>query len=143
MKAAWLSILLLATTVSAQLFKPVDSHQRAAASDKNVDLPTVNFDTLAQPTRSEIVSPVSGQMREPAGFVANKHADLPESPSYSTVPMTTIPHQNFTAKRAPVADNLPSINTVKTTPANINKRVIRPLTPAGEEELKKQLNTPH
>jgi hypothetical protein len=143
MKTAWLGIVLLAATASAQMLRPNDLHQRAEASDKNVDLPTLKLETIAQPTRSEPVSPLSNKMREPAGSVADKMVDIPSSLSYSTVATSTIPHQNFTAKRAVLGDNRPASPTVKTTAAKINQRVIRPLTPAGEEELKKQLNSPH
>ena len=143
MKAALLSILLLAVDASAQILRPIDPKQIADVTGKKADLETLKFDTLQQPTQTEPVTPLSGKMRTVPATIANKQVNLPESPSFEMVPTKTIPHQNFTAKRATLPDNLPAMTATKPPDAKINQRVIKPFTPAGSEELKKQLNTPH
>jgi hypothetical protein len=63
-----------------------------------------------------------------------------------TVPQPMLPQVNFTAKRA-AADKVNDRGTRQLDQtkqkAPITGRQIRPFTPGGEEELKKQLNTVH
>ena len=63
--------------------------------------------------------------------------------SHDNVAVKVVSQQNFSPKRATVAGNAPSPPAVDTPKADIKKRVIRGFTPAGAEELKKQLNEPH
>jgi hypothetical protein len=144
MKAVLLAAILVAGSAKAQVLRPVDQTKHLDANDKTVDMPTVSFGTVPQSTRPQPVSPLSGQMRERAANVETKRVDTPKTLSYSTVPTTIVPQQNFTPKRA-VADvpgNRPPAKNVKTSKAEISKMVIRPLNPTGEEELKKQLSDP-
>jgi hypothetical protein len=134
--------LLLSVAASAQVLRPIDPRRTADASGKAVEMPTINFGTLPQPTRTEPVSPLTGQMREPGKTVETKRVDT-TALQYATLPSKVLPQTNFTAKRAVVTGALPAADTVKTPRADIEKRVIRPVTPAGAEELKKQLNEPH
>jgi hypothetical protein len=69
-----------------------------------------------------------------------------KSVEMSTVPEPVLPQVNFSAKRA-AADKVNDqgsrqLDQTKQK-APITSRQIRPLTPKGEEELKKQLNTLH
>jgi hypothetical protein len=84
---------------------------------------------------------LSRQYRPRAGAVETKTVDT-RGLSYATVPVPVLPQQNFAAKRAVVAGNLPAAETVQTSRAEINRRVIRPFTPAGAEELKEQFKNP-
>jgi len=147
MKAALLMTILVAASASAQVLRQIDPSKNADASGKTVDLPTVNFDTVSQPTRAQLVSPLSGQMRDRAGTVETKRVETKGVEtsllSHSTIPSTIVPQQNFSAKRAALASNVPPAERVKTPGAKINKREIRPFTPAGNDELVKQLREPH
>ena len=147
MKAALLVAILVAASASAQVLRPIDPNKSADVSGKAVDLPTVNFGNVSQPTRSQPVSPLSNQFREGDGIVETKSVETKDVEmsllSHSTIPATIVPQQNFTAKRAPLASNVPPSERVKTPNAKINKREIRPFTPAGNDELVKQLREPH
>ena len=137
------AILLAAVSVHAELLKPIDIHERADVNDKTVNLPTVNFDSISQPTRPQPVAPLTGRVHGIAQTVETKRVDT-HTVSFDTVPDKMLsPQQNFSPKRASVAGNVELPPPVSTSPAEIEKRVIRPLTPAGAEELKKQLNEPH
>jgi hypothetical protein len=64
----------------------------------------------------------------------------------NSVSTTVLPKTNFTAKRAAVdkSNDLAKKQVDQTKRvAPITDRQIRPFTPGGEEELKKQLNEPH
>jgi hypothetical protein len=126
---------------SAQVLKPIDQRKLADPNGKTVEMPTVRFDTVPQPTRPQPVSPLSRQYRPRAGTVETRTVDT-HGLSYSTIPVTVLPQQNFAPKRATVPGNLPAAETVKTSRAEINQRVIRPFTPAGKEELKEQFKNP-
>lgn len=136
------AILLAAASAHAQLLKPIDVRQLADVNDKTVDMPTVNFDTIPQPTRTQPILPLTGQRLEPADTVETKRVDT-HTLRYDNVAVKVLPQQNFSPKRATVAGNASLPPAVDTPKADIKKRVIRPLTPAGAEELKKQLNEPH
>jgi hypothetical protein len=143
MKATALGLLLLAATASAQVLRPVDPSKLAEASGKKADVQTLKLDTLDQPTRAESTAPQSDKTPNMPAWNGSRAADISGSLPLEMYPTTTIPHQNFTAKRAVLPDKAPSTKPIKSEPANINKRVIKPFTPAGAEELKQQLNTPH
>ncbi len=141
MKPALLAAIVIAHSASAQILKPIDQHKLADPNGKTVEMPTVRFDNVPQPTRPQPVSPLSRQSLPPAVTVETKTVDTHRL-SYSTVPVSVLPQQNFAPKRAVVAGNLPAAETVKTSRAEINPRVIRPFTPAGKEELKEQFKNP-
>src|SRR5881296_3203932 len=67
---------VLAVSASAQVLRPIDIRQRADANDKTVEMPTVSFGTVTEPTRPQPVSPLSGQVREPAGTIETKRVDF-------------------------------------------------------------------
>ncbi len=136
------AILLAAVSAHAELLKPIDARQRADVNGKTVDMPTVNFDTIPQPTRAQPISPLTGHRVEPADTVETKRVDTPTL-TYDSLSNKVLPQQNFSAKHAVVAGNASLPPAVDTPKADIKKRVIRALTPAGAEELKKQLNEPH
>ena len=60
---------------------------------------------------------------------------------FSFINARVMPQQNFTAKRAVVSDQLLEQPFIKTDKAPITERQIKAYTPAGTEELKKQLST--
>lgn len=141
MKPALLAAILVTLPASAQVLKPIDPHKLADPNGKTIEMPTVHFDTVPQPTRPQPVSPLSRQVREPADTVPTRNVDT-RALSYPTVPATVLPQQNFAPKRAVVAGPLPAAATIKTPRAEINPRVIYPFTPAGTEELKEQFKNP-
>ena len=158
MKLLNLSLLAVALTVllsplaHAQVLKPIDPTQKADIGDKSVNLSTVQFETLSQPTRdlpgSSRVLPTAplskGNLSHPN--VDTKNVDL-ESVEFSTISKPVLPQANFTAKRAAAGDKLSDESKKQLAhdkqKAPITERQIRPFTPGGMEELKKQLNTPH
>jgi hypothetical protein len=136
--------LLLASSALAQVLRPIDPSRLADANSKVVDMPTVNLGTVPQPTAvPQPVSPLSRQLRERGKTVETKAVETHTLPAYSIIPVSVLPHQNFTPKRGIVPANTIPSEQVKTSQAEIEKRVIRPLTPTGIEELKKQLSEPH
>jgi len=149
MKPSHHSLLAIAVVVlsvpfaGAQLLKPIDQTKRADVNDKSVNPGEVPFNTLSQPTHGLTNSALStGGLK--FQDVDTKSVDL-KSVEYSTVSTPVLPQANFTAKR--IADK-PSDASDKQLDyakrkAPINDRQIRAFTPAGEEELKKQLNEPH
>jgi hypothetical protein len=70
-----------------------------------------------------------------------------ESVEFSTISTPILPQANFTAKRAAAGDKLSDENQKQLAhskqKAPVTERQIRPFTPGGMEELKKQLATPH
>jgi hypothetical protein len=145
MKAALLVAILAAGSATGQVLRTIDPNQHVEANDKFVGMPTVNFGTVPQPTRSQTVSPLSNQMRERAGNVETKYVDAPKTLSYSTVPTTTLTRQNFVPKRsvAELPDKVAPAKNIEEPTATVPTMVIRPLSPTGQDELKKQLATPH
>jgi hypothetical protein len=59
---------------------------------------------------------------------------------FNSVTLTDVPRQNFSAKRAQANDQVRRDREVAKANARITDRQIRPHTPAGEQELKDQLN---
>ena len=128
MKRAVLILLLLALRASA-VTPPV-------TDGKNLQLPTLSFDNLPQPTRTQPVSPVSYRRRPPGKTIENRTLGS-EMLRYENLSFKVLPQTNFTAKRATVAGTLPAA-LVQTSRANIENHVIR----ADSDELKQQLNHP-
>jgi len=142
--------VFLSSTAHAQIVKPIDVTKQADVNGKTVSFGNVQFDTLSQPTRDLPGSPLSkGDVRYQD--VDQKKKDF-KTLDMSTVSEQTVPKANFTAKRADV--DVPSPETRKQADqakkqadqarkqAPINDRQIRPFNPAGEEDLKHQLNEP-
>src|SRR5437867_1315483 len=101
-------------SASAQILRPIDPSRHADATDKKVVVPTISFGTVAQPTLSEPGSPLSGKVRERAGTIETKQVDSPPRFTYSGVPVTIVPHKNFSAKRAVLTDNAPAMTVFPT-----------------------------
>src|SRR5262245_31227350 len=101
MKPVLFCVLLLTASASAQLTKPIDVSRSADANGKIVTMPTVSFDSVPQPTVSQPVSPLTGQVRERAATIETKSVTT-HSLSYSTIPVTVLPQQNFIPKRGVV-----------------------------------------
>jgi hypothetical protein len=139
--------LLLPAPLFAQILdqikKPIDYSKKAEVGDKTVTFGDLHYGTVSQPIRATSrMSPLTKgdlhlqQMRL-------QQVDL-KSVEMSTVSEPVLPQVNFSAKRAAVdkvndrADQQLPQTKLK---APINSRQIRPLTPQGEEELRKQLST--
>ncbi|MGD0059245.1 MAG: hypothetical protein ABSD58_07485 [Verrucomicrobiia bacterium] len=131
--------------VLEQITKPLDYTKQADVNGKNVTFGDLHYGTVSQPTRAgSTTSPLTkGDLqlqRMELNQVNLKSVDM------STVPEPVLPQMNFSAKRAAVDKvNDRGARQLDQTrqKAPINSRQIRPLSPAGEEELKKQLNTLH
>ena len=128
-----------------QIKKPFDYSKQADVNNKTVTFGDLHYGTVSQPTRAlSTTSPLS------KGDLQLQRMELNavnlQSIEMSTIPEPVLPQVNFTAKRA-AADKVNDRATQQLDQtkqkAPINSRQIRPLTPAGEEELKKQLNTLH
>lgn len=126
-----------------QIKKPIDYSKKADVSGKTVTFGDLHYETVSQPTRATSrTSPLT------KGDLHLQRLDLHQvdlkSVEMSTVSEPVLPQVNFSAKRAAVdkvndrADQQLPQTKLK---APITSRQIRPLTPQGEEELRKQLST--
>ena len=134
---------LVSPRVDAQFLKPIDPTKQADVNGKSVNYGDVQFDSLPQRTTEMSGAPLS------KGDLKFQDLDQKRTTSktleMSIVSMPTLSKANFTAKRAAI--DTPSDETKKQAEqtkqkAKINERQIRAFTPAGEEELKRQLNEP-
>jgi hypothetical protein len=127
-----------------QITKPLDYNKQADVSGKSVTFGDLHYGTISQPTRiGSTPSPLSkGDLQLQRMELNEVNLKSIEEP---TVSQPVLPQANFTAKRA-VADKVNDRATRQLDQtkqkAPITDRQIRPFTPAGEEELKKQLNSP-
>jgi hypothetical protein len=138
--------MVFTAPVPAQILKRIDPAKLADnVSSKDLQLGTAELNTITTDTREMGRSSVSDKTAELKGDAAGlKRLEL-QTLDLGSVTKTNLPHKNFTTKRAAIADNARSekdLNGMRQAKAPIAKRQIRPFTPAGEEELKKQLNTP-
>ncbi len=124
-----------------ELSQPVDQTKQADVNQKTLSFGEVPLNTLSQPTKDLAGSPLT------KGDLKLQQLDQKKA-EFNTLPMPTVsepllPQANFTAKKA-VAD-FPNDKTAKQAEetakkAPVTDRQIKPFTPAGEEELKHQLN---
>ena len=135
-----LVVVTFCWAASAQVLRQIDPTKQADISNKSVQFNDVNFQTLSPGIQSPTTLPLSGQK------VDMNSVNLPEvqlnSVQFPVISTKTVPHQNFTAKRAVLPDKVPPQEQLSLihTKAPIKDRQIRAFTPAGEEELKKQLH---
>ena len=149
--------VFLSSTAHAQIVKPIDVTKQADVSGKTVSFGNVQFDTLSQPMSDLPGSPPSKGVVKFQDVDQKKTDANPKKMDFKTLDMSavsepTVPKANFAAKRAEV--DVPSAETKKQADqakkqadqarkqAPINDRQIRPFNPAGEEDLKHQLNEP-
>jgi hypothetical protein len=140
---------LLSATARAQVLKEIDLTKQADVTDKTVNFSDMKFDTISQPMSVLPSAPLS------KGNLKFQDVDQKKA-EFNTVGMSTLlkptldkptlPQANFTAKRAAVdvtsdEDRKEADQTDKKK-AQINGRQIKPFNPAGEEDLKHQLNQP-
>jgi hypothetical protein len=147
-----LAVVLAASLCSlarAQIVKPIDPTKQADVGGKTVSFGDVQFDSLSQPARSLSDASLSkGNVK--FQDVDQKKADIHRQKmdfhtlDMSTVSEPTVTRANFTARRAAVDMSSEPRKQMEQTKkqAPITQRQIHPLTPAGEEELKHQLNEP-
>ena len=128
----------------AQLLKPIDPNQKADVADKFVKPGDVQLETVTRPTVDLHNAELSKGALKLQDAETKSVTDL-KTLEHSTVETHILPQANFTAKRVATQSNEASdknLNDAKKK-APITNRQIRPFTPAGEQELKKQLNEPH
>lgn len=136
----------LSPQARAQVLKPIDRTKQAEVNDKTVSFGDVALDTVSQPTRDlPRESPLQqGDLKLQNVDLKDKDLSL-KTLDMSTVSTPVLPKANVTAKRAAVDkknyENKKELDQTKQK-APITDRQIRPFTPGGEEELKKQLNGP-
>jgi hypothetical protein len=136
--------LVLASRLDAQILKPVDPNKKADVGDKSVKFGDAQLGTVSQPTADLPNAELS------KGVLKLQNADTKNVTGLKMLehPMVethVVPQANFTAKRIVTPSNEAndkSLNDAKKK-APVTDRQIRPFTPSGEEELKKQLNEPH
>ena len=137
-------VLCPSPRLNAQLLKPIDPNQKAGIGDKSVKFGDAQLNTISQPTADLPNAELSkGDLKLQDADTKNV-TDL-KSLDYSTVETHVLPQANFTAKRIAIKSNEANDKKLDDTKkkAPINQRQIRPFTPSGEQELKKQLNEPH
>jgi hypothetical protein len=132
---------MLSMPVHAQIIKPLDRSKQADVNDKTLNFGDAPLGSLSQPMVELPGSPLSkGDLK--LQDVDQKKTDF-KSLELSTVSTATLPKGNFTTRRAEA--DVPSDETRRQSDqtkknAPINGRQIKPFTPAGEQELKHQLN---
>ena len=136
-----LAMMIGMPMVRAQVFKPIDFNKRASdIENKTVHFGDVNLGTLSPGTHGTADLPLSGKKAN-LKDVNLSEVDLKMLNNFSELRMKTLPQQNFTAKRAALPNNVPpqAPLSLSHSRAPINRREIRAFTPAGEQELRKQL----
>ena len=136
----------LSPLIDAQVFKPIDRTKQADVNNQTVNFSDVQLGTVSPAARDlPRKSPLSkGDLKLQDADVKDKGLDF-KTLDMSTVPMAVLPKVNFTPKHAAIdSKNCESKKDLDQTKqkAPITDRQIRAFTPAGEEELKKQLNNP-
>jgi hypothetical protein len=137
---------LVSARTDAQILKPIDPTTQADINGKNVSFGNVQFGTISQPTRELPESTTAkGDLKLRDVDWKDKNVDV-KSLDMSTVSIPVLAKANFRAKRAAVDkvndEGKKQVGQTKQI-APITARQIRPFTPGGEAELKKQLNEPH
>ncbi|MCG3150412.1 MAG: hypothetical protein PCFJNLEI_03898 [Verrucomicrobiae bacterium] len=133
----------LATSLFADVFTPIDVRKKADVNGKAVEMPVLNFEAVPQPVRRQPVSPLTGKAAPSGKVIESKTVDLETLAPYSTVPAKRLPMANFTPRQGRVETPIVpqaevATPTVPAGRARTNERVIRPTTPAGEQDLKEQ-----
>jgi hypothetical protein len=138
-------ITVFTAPVPAQILKPIDHNKLADdVSSKNLQFGSAEFNTIKMDTRETARSSVSDKTAVLKGNVGLNKLEL-QTLNLDNIIKTNLQFKNFTAKRAAITDKARSdkdLSDVQQAKAPIAKRQIRPFAPGGEEELKKQLNTP-
>ena len=138
----WLCVILIAgvaLSAHGQVLQPIDPTQQAdGVSHKFINTEQLTFPATSHPTYPVTDAPLTNKRVEP------KMVDTPRVDQstlhWDEVPTRTLPHQNFAAKRAAQSSINLDQPRVDTGAAPVTRRQIRANTPAGEEDLKKQLN---
>ena len=140
----WLGLVLglaVALSARAQLLAPINPAKTAEVNGKVLDLQRVNANTIAPAQYPTKEVAVTGQR------IATSIVDTALRPvqllDLGLRPTSTVPQQNFAAKRAAVSDQVLSFPMQPTPGAAITNRVIDLRTPAGQAELREQLNARH
>jgi hypothetical protein len=126
----------------AQVFRPVDPTKQADVNNKTVTLPGVNFQTLPQGSRSFSTLTLPVNRPTQATDVQNRSVNL-NTVSLPMITAPTLTRTNITFSDVAGTGKKLGTNDLPTSIAPITNRQIRAFTPAGEEELKKQLNELH
>ncbi|HUI07209.1 MAG TPA: hypothetical protein VL486_09400 [Verrucomicrobiae bacterium] len=137
-------VLCSSPCVDAQLLRPIDPSKKADVGNKLVKFGDAQLNTVAQPTLDLPNAELSKGNLKLQNTDTKSVADL-ESLEFSTVETHVVPQTNFTGKRIATKTNEASGKNLddRQKRAPITNRLIRAFTPAGEQELKKQLNEPH
>ena len=140
------AIMVFTAPVPALILKPIDPTKRADdVNNSNLQLGTAELNTITTDTREMGRSSVSDKAAVLKGDVTGLNRLELQTLDLGSVTKTNLPYKNFAAKRAAITDNARSekdLNDVRQAKAPISQRQIRPFTPGGEEELKKQLKSP-
>jgi hypothetical protein len=129
---------------NAQILKPIDPNKKADLDTKSsLNLDEAQFPTVSQPTRDEpgaVLPQGDVKLRD----VHEKQVNL-ENLKMPTIEKPVLPQANFTAKNiaTKVRDESNKNLSQSKEKAPITNRQIRPFTPSGEQEMKKQLKDPH
>ena len=141
-----LLIGILSTGVAhAGLFDPIDVTKQA--DDVNgkkvhmpaVDMPQLHYDNVPKQMRpGQSAASESGKTANRGTNVETKQVNF-DTLQFSRVPTETVPHQNFSTKRAVVNSAPISEPVVAQKSADVTDHRIRPFTKAGQTELGEQL----
>ena len=130
--------LAVGASRAADFLRPVDPGRQAEIDGMDIDAGDLDLRSIPQPTRSTPVVTDAGK-KAPTSDVTLSETTL-RTVRFNSVTLTDVPRQNFSAKRAQANDQVRRDREVAKANARITDRQIRPHTPAGEQELKDQLN---
>lgn len=126
----------------AQWLRPIDPRKQADVSGKMIEADDIELKLLSHPARETPRLSLSGRgltLKQ----IHTKAVDL-QTLELRTFSTETLPQAHFSAENAAVAGKKAqqAEKHLQQPRAPINSRQIRAFEPAGEEELKKQLNEP-
>ncbi len=136
--------ILLAGSVSAQVFKPIEAGRLADVNSQIIQPDQLNLRTLpSQPYQTGEVPSSRQRVRHKSADVRMADLNVLDLPMH---PVGIVPQQNFGAKRARqsdqravLPDGRPAAGVMPSRSAPIRKRVINARLPEGEQELREQL----
>lgn len=153
MTRVWLLAVILAVPLPARagsLFDPIDVRKRADLGDARIEKRVVTVETITPQRREDYRRAAATDQRATPGGVLERAPSI-EQPRVERkladrsqrVAFEFWPRQNFVPRHGMVATEKVPTTTRPVSRAEINERVIRTGSAAGQEELKEQLRKPH
>ena len=136
-----LSLVILAGNAGARIGERIDPRKRADINGQTVELPRADLPTLSLPVLRHGTAPASRERATPGGKVETHGVEVTtlEFDRVET-PGVPQPRANFGPKRPVDTRVRVTTGTVPAPAADISPYRIEATTPAGQQELRRQLN---